>query len=309
MQRIDPMGNYKYVISPYADTQAVVDDGETFEVLTEDAFVGALQYEHLNPETIVPFFNPLTGPIYVKGANPGDTLKVTICDIIPVRDWGVSTIQGHFGALGGTKTTRILNEPLKNRVYLYHLKDGRYFHSPRLQFPYDPFIGTIATAPAIEAISSLTPFEQGGNMDVPDVKPGNCIYLPIKHVGALLYVGDCHAKQGQGEACGTALEIAACVRLKVEVLPGKYITWPRLESPDEVMCVGSARPMEDAARIACCEMIEWMREYGWSEEEAYQAITMDAETYVGNMVDSAYSVVVKMKKAFVEGSKKELNQE
>lgn len=137
-------------------------------------------------------------------------------------------------------------------------------------------------------------------MDVPDIKPGNIIYLPVQIKGGYLYVGDCHAKQGEGEACGTALEIAAKVNVTVELLKKKKIEWPRIENTSEIMCVGSARPMEDAVRIACCEMIGWMMEYGWTKAEAYQAITMDASMYIGNAVDSAYSIVVKMKKEVVE---------
>lgn len=302
MQRIDCGGKFTYVFTPYAQPIAEVEDGETFEVVTEDAFVGALNSEEQNPEAIVPFFNPQTGPIFVRNTLPGDTVKISILSIEPRRNWGVSSIQGHFGALGCTKTMPLLNRPLENRVYLYDYRDGEYIcrKNPLLHFPPMPFIGTIATAPAIEAISSLTPFEQGGNMDVPDVCPGNILYLSVRQPGALLYIGDCHACQGQGEACGTALEIAAIVTLRVDVLHEKPLTWPRIESPSELMCVGSARPMEDAARIACSEMIRWMGEYGWCDMDAYQAITMAADLYIGNMVDSAYSVVMKMKKDFVK---------
>lgn len=113
---------YKYVISPYEEPIAYVKSGDVLEIETEDAFAGKLDREDKNPETVIPFFNPLTGPIYIDGARTGDTLKVTIHGIEPLRDWGVSSIQGHFGALGGTHTTRILNEPLKNQVFLYRLE-------------------------------------------------------------------------------------------------------------------------------------------------------------------------------------------
>lgn len=292
--------NYKYVFSPYENPIAYVESGDMLEIYTEDAFVGRLDREDKNPETVAPFCNPQTGPIYINGAEPGDTLKINIHKIEPVRDWGVSCIQGHFGALGGTHTTRILNKPLNNQVFIYRREGNQYIYNERLKFEYDPFIGTIGTAPVLEAISSLTPFAQGGNMDVPDIKPGNIIYLPVQIKGGYLYVGDCHAKQGEGEACGTALEIAAKVNVTVELLKKKKIEWPRIENTSEIMCVGSARPMEDAVRIACCEMIGWMMEYGWTKAEAYQAITMDASMYIGNAVDSAYSMVVKMKKEVVE---------
>ena len=125
-------------------------------------------------------------------------------------------------------------------------------------------------------------------MDVLDVKTGNTIYLPISIPGAYSYTGDCHTKQGQGEVCGVAMEISAKVTLKFELLKGKAIKWPRIESPSELMCVGSTKPMEDAARIAYCELLGWLEEIGWDRNEAYQAITQAGKLYVGNMVDTVY---------------------
>lgn len=133
-------------------------------------------------------------------------------------------------------------------------------------------------------------------MDVPDVKMGNTIYLPVFVPGAYFYTGDCHAKQGQGEVCGVAMEISAKVTLKFELIKGKVIKWPRIESPDELMCIGSAKPMEEAARIAYCELLGWLEELGWDRNEAYQAITQAGRLYVGNMVDTVYSLVAKIDK-------------
>ena len=117
MQRIDCGGKFTYVFTPYAQPIAEVEDGETFEVVTEDAFVGALNSEEQNPEAIVPFFNPQTGPIFVRNTLPGDTVKISILSIEPRRNWGVSSIQGHFGALGCTKTMPLLIVRLKT-VYI-----------------------------------------------------------------------------------------------------------------------------------------------------------------------------------------------
>lgn len=287
---------YQCVISPYAAPVAHIRDGETAMFYTEDAFWGNLTSEDLDPKQLNTYSNPLVGPVYVEGAHPGDALKISILDITPTRDTAVSCIHREFGALQYNRRVKFLNDPLPLKVYLYHYKDGIYSHGNRLSFSPDPFIGTIATAPEIQAPSSNTPFEQGGNMDVPDVKPGNILYLPIQKEGAYLYLGDCHARQGQGEACGAALEIAARVTLKLEVVPGLTLRQPRIESPTELMCIGSARPMEDAARIACYELVQWMIELGWDAMDAYQAITMDSSLYVGNMVDPNYSLVAKVAK-------------
>jgi amidase len=172
-------------------------------------------------------------------------------------------------------------------------------HNAHLSFPWRPFLGTMATAPDLEAISALTPYDQGGNMDVPDTKPGNILYLPVRVPGAYFFTGDCHAGQGDGELCGVALEITAKATLKFDLIKQKRLDWPRIESPDAYMAVGSARPMEDAARIAYAELIVWMVELGWDRWEAYQALTQIGNLYVGNMVDTTYSLVARIAKQFV----------
>ncbi len=192
----------------------------------------------------------------------------------------------------------MLQDPLPEKVWLYQLADGWLTHNERLRFPWRPFMGTIGTAPELEALSALTPFDHGGNMDVPDVKPGNTVYLPVRVPGALFFTGDCHAGQGQGELCGVALEITARVTLTFDLIKQRPIAWPRIESADELMTVGSARPMEDAARIAYAELIDWLVELGWDRLEAYEALTQIGDLYVGNMVDTYYSLVAKIRKEY-----------
>ena len=164
-------------------------------------------------------------------------------------------------------------------------------------------MGTFAVAPELEAINALAPGPFGGNMDVPDVRPGNTVYLPVWNPGALFYTGDCHARQGQGELCGVALEITAQVTVVFDVLKGRTIDWPRIESPDALMVVGSAKPMEDAARIANAELILWLqKDYGYDPLDAYQLLTQAGGLYVGNMVDTAYSLVASIDKRYLKGS-------
>lgn len=105
--------------------------------------------------------------------------------------------------------------------------------------------------------------------------------------------------KGDGELCGFALEIAAKVTVQFELIKGKSINWPRIESPTELMVIGSARPMEDAARIAYMELIEWMTEYGWDKYDAHQALSQIGKMSVGNMVDTYYSLVAKIEKKYV----------
>lgn len=301
MREIHQPGSYSYVFSPYLEPIATVSPGETVAIYTKDAFEDRItKPDDVPSEILGSYLNPQTGPIYVEGAEPGDTLAVKIIDIEPTRDWAVSLFIPFFGGLTSTTATRTLQLPLPERVWLYQLKDGWLEHNERLRFPWKPFMGTIGTAPEIEALSALTPFDHGGNMDVPDVCPGNTIYLPVRTPGALFYTGDAHAAQGQGELCGVALEISAKVTLQFDLIKDKAIAWPRIESPDEYMVVGSARPMEDAARIAYTELIVWMMELGWDRMEAYQALTQIGDLYVGNMVDTLYSLVAKVRKEYAD---------
>ena len=300
MKEIRQPCRHSYVFSPSLEPIARVEPGEEFVIYTKDAFEDQMVSENQKPtEVLGDYLNPQTGPVYIEGAEPGDTLKVNIIDIQPTRDWAISIFLPYFGGLTSTQATRTLQEPLPERVFLYKIEDGWVTHNDKLRFPLRPFLGTIGTAPFLEALSALTPFDHGGNMDVPDVKPGNSVYLPVNVPGALLFTGDCHAGQGKGELCGVALEIAAKSTLSVEVIKGQKVRWPRIESPDEYMVVGSARPMEDAARIAYTELVGWMTEMGWDKWEAYQALTQIGDCYVGNMVDTYYSMVAKIRKEFV----------
>ena len=166
--------------------------------------------------------------------------------------------------------------------------------------PYQPFIGTIGTAREIEAISSLVPDYYGGNMDPPDIAPDSVIYLPINAPGALLYLGDCHAIQGDGELCGVALEHPTVTTVQVDLIKGWTIAWPRLETGDFYMTIGSARPMEDASHIAYRELIRRMEaEFGCDETDAYLLLTMRGKMRLGNMVDPKYTLGASISKSIV----------
>jgi amidase len=295
---------YSYVFSPYRDPVAHVKPGDRVVIYTNDAFEGRITRPDAIPSQALQgakFLNPQTGPIYVDGAEPGDTLAVQIESIEPTRDFAVSCLIPFFGGLTSTATTRTLQEPLPERVWIWQLRDGKLTNSKLgIELDWDPFMGTFAVAPDLEAISALAPGPFGGNMDVPDVRPGNTVFFPVWNPGALFYTGDCHARQGQGELCGVALEITARVTVVFDVIKGKSIQWPRIESEDEIMVVGSARPMEDAARIANTELVLWLEsDYGIDRWDAYQLLTQAGGLYVGNMVDTTYSLVAGINKRFL----------
>jgi acetamidase/formamidase len=299
--------DYSYVFNPYREPVATVKPGERVTIHTEDAFESRITGRDDLPGRALAtakFLNPQTGPIYVEGAEPGDTLAVRIESIVPKRDFAVSALIPFFGGLTSTHLTRTLQEPLPERVWIWNIvEDGNYLVSEELgvRLPWEPFLGTLAVAPDLEAITALAPGPFGGNMDVPDVKPGNTVYLPVWNPGALFYTGDCHARQGQGELCGVALEITAQVTVVFEVIKDKAIEWPRIESDEAIMVVGSARPMEDAARIANTELVLWLEEeYGYDRWDAYQLLTQAGGLYVGNMVDTTYSLVASVAKEYLD---------
>ena len=269
-------------------------------IYTEDAFGGSITSEEDRPsDTLGPYLNPQTGPIYVEGAEPGDTLAVRIEEIAFTRDWAVSCLVPYFGGLTSTNLTATLQPPLPERVWKYEI-DGEVARRGGWEIPVRPFVGTIGTSPAIEAISALAPGDHGGNMDVPDTCPGNTVYLPVRVEGGLFYTGDCHVAQGQGELCGVALEVSARVTVTFEVIKNREIAWPRIESEEHIMTVGSARPMEDAARIAYSELVGWLSaDYGFDVFDAYQLLTQVGGLYVGNMVDTTYSLVARCPKRYL----------
>jgi acetamidase/formamidase len=304
-------GEYSYVIGPYRDPAATVKPGETFAVETADAFENKVDSPDadITKLIVLPYVNPLTGPIFVEGAEKGDTLAVSLHSIEVTRDYGVSALIPEFGGLCSTVFTRTLNAPLPARVMLHPIHDGQVTFSEEMAIPTipcEPFYGTIGTAPELEAISSLAPGVHGGNMDAADVRPGNTIYLPVNVPGAMLYVGDGHAAQGDAEVCGVAVEVPTRGTMSVQVIKEKVIGTPRIDSEDYIMTVGSARPMEDAARIAFYELVTWLEaDYGIERLTAYQLCSQVARVRLANMVDILYSIVAKFPKRYLPASRVE----
>ncbi|TMB08740.1 MAG: acetamidase, partial [Deltaproteobacteria bacterium] len=241
-------GKYHYTIGPYTQPVLRVRSGDSIVVETRDAFEGKIKDEKTRPSKVleVPFLNPQSGPIYVEGAAKGDALAVRIESIKPrgPQPRGTCCLIPYFGGLTGTDFTATLQDPLPDLVRKVHIteEEGTRWND-RIIFPYEPFIGTIGTSPQIDSINSLTAAKHGGNMDLADVCPGATIYFPVKVEGALLYLGDGHAVQGDGEVCGVAIEFATTTTITVSVVKGWELAWPRLENDKFIMSIGSARPM------------------------------------------------------------------
>ena len=279
-----------------------VSPGETVKIETYDCFADAVrpgrELDKLLESGAPIYDNPVTGPIYIQGAEKGDVLKVEILDI-KVPELGVTTIVPGFGALEGwlTKMPPITKFTTIRNNLIYYKTD----HGKEVQLPLKSFIGTIGVAPPIESVSTITPHKYGGNMDVAEICPGNILYLPIGVKGALFAAGDVHAAQGDGEICGTAVEVPATITLRFDVIKGKTIEWPRIESQDEIMAVCSARPLEDAARLAFRELIDWMHsDYGFSTYDAYMLLSLAGKARIAQIVDPLYTVVAKISKKHLE---------
>jgi amidase len=208
---------YHYTIGPYVEPVLFVEPADTVIVETHDAFEGKIAHTDTKPSTVleVPFLNPQSGPIYVKGAQKGDALAVRIQAIQSrgPQPRGTTCLVPFFGGLTSTGATVSLQNPLPEIVKRVNVTPEGIQWNERITLPYEPFIGTIGTAPELDSVNSLTPGNHGGNMDLPDVGPGCTLYLPVRSEGALLYLGDGHAIQGDGELCGVAVEIPTTTTL------------------------------------------------------------------------------------------------
>jgi amidase len=288
-------GKFHYTIGPYSEPVLHVEPGDRIRIDTRDAFEGAIRTEHDMPtkRLRMPFVNPQNGPIMVTGAEPGDTLAVHIESMLPRGEnpRGTCCMIPHFGALTGTTLTAMLNPALPELTRKIHVDEKQVRWSDRVTLPYNPHIGTLSTSPEIDSINSLTPDSHGGNMDLPDMGPGSITYLPVRTEGARLFIGDAHACQGDGEVCGTAVEYASTTTIRVDLIKGWTLEWPRLEREDFIMTIGSARPLEDAARIAYRELVLWMEaEYGFDRWDAYMMLSQCGRVRLGNFVDPKYTV-------------------
>jgi acetamidase/formamidase len=274
---------------------------------TEDCFDGAVTGPETLPSKVVPpgHDNPQTGPFFVDGAEPGDTLAVRILKLEPARTYAVSSSFPGFGALNGTDRTAMLGADLPEVVWRYEVDRARRVARTRSRdgrhswvVPLAPFLGCLAVAPAAgEVRSTIVPDRFGGNMDLPEVRPGATVYLGVNVPGALISFGDGHYAQGEGEIIGTAIEGALNVELVVDLVKKKNTAWPRIETKEWMMSLGAARPLEDAARVAFKDMVQWVRERtGLGEMDAYQFVSQNARAPIIEMVDPEYTVLVKIEK-------------
>ncbi|MGY2004993.1 acetamidase/formamidase family protein [Blastococcus sp. SYSU DS1024] len=301
---------YRYLFGGAPEPLVRVRPGTVVELTTEDCFGGRVTSTDDLPSRACDFsqLNPVTGPIHVEGAEPGDTVAVHFVEIAPARDWAVSTTFPHFGALTATHSTAMLHDPLEEVVWVYEVdrERGTCLFRPRrggpeVELPLDPMHGTVGVAPAGgEVFATITPGAHGGNMDTPELRAGTTAYFGVNVPGAQLAIGDGHCRQGEGEVCGTAVEAAMRTVVVVDLIKGAATPWPRLETDEFLMSTGSARPLEDAYRVSQHDLVTWAAELtGWDTLDAYQLVSQAGLAPAGNVVDTNYTMVAKLAKRYL----------
>jgi acetamidase/formamidase len=309
--RYDP-GDKVYFTYCYAHPPAArIKPGDTVITNTRDASNDAFTVSDktLAPKLDLTKVNPQTGPFYVEGAEPGDTLVVHIDSIELNRDWGWGGSIPYFGVLAPEYKTSMVTPPVPDHLFIWHLDNNRKTATldmpnskvGKVEVPIRPFFGTIGTAPSgKECISSLVPGTHGANMDFNEVVAGVTMQFPVFEPGALLMVGDGHAAQGDGEIDGAAIETSFNTRLTVDLIKGKKINWPHMITDNEIMSIGSTRPMVDALRLACTDMVNWlMQDYGFDKYDAVELLGQAAHIYVANVVDPQFSVACALNKKYL----------
>ena len=243
----------------------------------------------------MPYANPQSGPIWIEDAEPGDSLAIHV-DKIEARLGQAGTRTSGPGGLG-----EYLGLDVPHGTRICPVRDGKVWWSPKLGIPYAPMIGVIGTAPAMGVPTTGPAGPHGGNMDIKEVTEGNTVYLPVTVPGALLHLGDVHAAQGDGELCGTALEMPATVTIRVDLMKGMTIPRPRLRSPEEIMAVATGTPMERSVARAYADLVLWMEEeYGVPRWDGYNLCTQVGSISVGYYAIG--TVAAKIRLEYVEAA-------
>jgi amidase len=251
--------------------------------------------------------NPETGPFYIEGAEPGDTLVVHLLRLETNRTTGYSaSLLAPYTADPGFLRLEALREPKQAMWHIDKQKGVAYmepgdFKGPRIELPLRPMLGCVATAPPNKgAIPTSYPDNFGGNMDYNGMGAGATLMLPVFEPGALFFLGDGHARQGDGEVVGSAIETSLDVEFSVDLIKGKKINWPRLENNDFLMVLGSSRALNEALQHATTELMRWLMEgYGFDERGASLLMGQAMEFEISNVVDPEFTIVAKMRKRYL----------
>jgi acetamidase/formamidase len=297
-KRISKVDNIKYALSGNDRYIASVDPGETFVVEcainANDGTIRHLGQQLTVADVTFPFVNGATGPIEVRGSKAGDMLKVEIVNM-ELDKLGFTALWPGIGMF--PDWVRRKEFGIQTRVV--EVKDGRVHWNDHLKLPVKPMIGVLGVAPVHGAVLTVDNGPHGGNLDVQEITTGNTVMFRVNKDGTHLFMGDCHAIQGDGECNGMgAIEIAATLTLKVslEKAPPR-LNHPRIETATHICTLGCARPLEDAMRIAFEEMVYWMEdEWKIPAAEGYMLLGQIAEARCTQVVNPKYTYICKVDK-------------
>lgn len=250
--------------------------------------------------------NPMNGPIAVEGAEPGDALLVEILDMVPIAPTGWTRPSLAVNVVDPIFARDVLEGG--NRVFWQIERNARTVRLAEppsamrdIVLPLAPMIGCFGVAPSLgQAFSTATSAENGGNMDYRRFGPGTKVAFPVSAPGALFFLGDCHAIQGDGEIVGTGVETCFEVTVRLTVQKGRTITWPRGETADDIFTIGNARPLDQALQHATTEMAKWlMADYGHDITSASHLMGQVVQYDIGNVYDPAYTVACRLAKTWL----------
>lgn len=267
-----------YSFSPKHKPAEHIKPGEKVLLEVEDAFGGQIKDEKATIEELDwSRVNGATGPIFVDGAEPGDTLVVHIADV-KVADKGVIAVVPKQGALK--------YKPFKARIKVVPISGGYAYFEKDLKVKVNPMIGTIGVAPKSGEFPTGTLGKHGGNMDVKEMTRKATLYLPVFVKGALFAAGDLHAVQADGESCVSAVEVAGEIILTFDVLKGKGVSWPILEVGESYAVLTCGDSLDEACSLAIEEIVKALiREHNWSFEEAYMFTSLAVDLKINQAVD------------------------
>ena len=251
--------------------------------------------------------NPETGPFFIEGAEPGDTLVVHLLRLETNRATGFSasllapyTADPGFLRLDASREPKQVTWQIDKRKGVAYM-DPKEFKGQRIELPLRPMLGCVATAPANKAaIPTSFPDNFGGNMDYNGMGAGATVMLPVFEAGALFFLGDGHARQGDGEVLGSAIETSLNVEFSVDLIKRKKINWPRVETQDFIIVLGSSRALNEALQHATTELMRWLVEsYGFDERGASLLLGQAMEYDISNVVDPEFTIAAKMRKRYL----------
>jgi len=298
----------KYTLNPFDEPIIRTEPGETLILEVEDACSGQIRRKgDRRDRSRIPYGNPIVGPIYVRNARKGGTITVSIEGIKPTTGQGVTYFsEFNEGYIVSPPIFRYMKVHLPRQPRICKIRDEQVYFTDSIVIPYQPMIGTIGVAPSLETesiSSSVLPGRHGGNMDLPDIAPASTVFLPVFHEGAMLYVGDVHAVQGDGEISGTAVEMPAEVRIKTGLLDEESTRWPRIETENEVMSVATTtagRTLEDAIRTAFMELAIWIEEkHKLNRFDALMLCSQVGRIRIGNL----WTVAARIEKRYLDAIK------